>query len=58
MKKFVTLEFLVGLLTILLTIITMYPFKFFGMRTGGTIFVFGITFSGLTLLLVGIFRFS
>ena len=58
MKKFVTLEFLVGLLTILMSILTMYPFKFFGMRTGGTIFVFGIAFSGLTLLLVGIFRLA
>jgi len=58
MKKFVSLELLVGLLTLSMTIITMYPFRFFGTRTGGTIFVFGIIFSGLTLLLVGIFRFA
>ncbi len=58
MEKFVTLELLVGLLTLLLTIITMYPFRFFDMRTGGAIFVFGIIISGLTLLLVGIFRLA
>jgi hypothetical protein len=57
-KSMVTLEILVGLLTLIATAITLYPFKFFGIRTGGMILFFGIIISAVTLLVVGIFRLA
>jgi hypothetical protein len=58
MKKLLILEILVGLLTLIMTIVTMYPFGLFGIRNGGIILVFGIIISGITLLMVGIFRLA
>lgn len=58
MKKLLTLEILVGLLTLIMTIVTMYPFGLFGIRNGGIILVFGIMISGITLLMVGGFRLA
>jgi len=52
------LEILLGLLALISTVITLYPFKIFGIRTGGEIFVFGFIISALTLLVFGIFRLA
>ena len=46
-KPSIVLEVFVGLLTLFATIITLYPFKFFGIGFGGEILAFGIMISAV-----------
>jgi hypothetical protein len=57
-KSIVLLEILVGLLTLIIGIITMYPLRFFNVQTGAEIMMFGIPLLGVTMLIVGIFRLT
>jgi hypothetical protein len=56
MKRLTVLEILVGLLALLITVINLYPFKFFGRLAGTVILPFGIMISALILLVVGVLR--
>lgn len=57
MKRYVIVsEILVGLLALIIGIIFLYLFRFFSIRIGGEIMVYGTVILALTLLAVGIFR--
>jgi len=54
----IVLEFLVGLLALIIGIVTLYPFKFFNLGIGAEIMFYGVTLLAVAMLIVGIFRLA